>query len=431
MPRSSGDVRINFNEVAGIKPVVTQRYCGELVSKNRCGELRQKPDYPSVAPSSVVDKQLRVCNQRRQKREMRESFAPSCYHHDIAVPSAVLHSPNCIDNTDRFGGQNSEVKRGVGRAESAPLVNIAECAVTSQILQPKGDCGKVFSDASAKHQNVKQPASDSNISLEREAQVVLAPKSDNVSKAVNERGLPLDVGFPASVVNVVSSCEPENVVDLDVGSLSCLEVQNTHNEHLEDQTCALSESSLLVSDSSSDFREVDQLASKQQAADVTEFEKSSSNCSTALEMKHLRSDEAASLETSKNGNGQEASVQQVGEFNTSSDNAAESNVQLCDKLSAAVNTSRSKTDPADEMSPKATDNCVSVDNVSAQLAASSSSDLCVNSISLAVAEDCAPNESTKNASGRNRSVNLPLGEAERHQKQISWQRFFSFRVRSE
>jgi len=72
MPRSSGDVRINFNEVAGIKPVVTQRYCGELVSKNRCGELRQKPDYPSVAPSSVVDKQLRVCNQRRQKREMRE-----------------------------------------------------------------------------------------------------------------------------------------------------------------------------------------------------------------------------------------------------------------------------------------------------------------------------------------------------------------------
>ena len=108
-------------------------------------------------------------------------------------------------------------------------------------------------------------------------------------------------------MNVVSSCEPENVVDLDVGSLSCLEVQNTHNEHLEDQTCALSESSLLVSDSSSDFREVDQLAPKQQAADVAEFEKSSSNCSTAVEMKHLRSDEAASLETSKNGNGQEAS----------------------------------------------------------------------------------------------------------------------------
>ena len=127
---------------------------------------------------------------------MRESFAPSCYHHDIAVPSAVLHSPNCIDNTDRFGSQNSEVKRGVGRAESAPFVNIAECAVTSQILQPKGDCGKVFSDASAKHQNVKQPASDSNISLEREAQVVLAPKSDNVSKAVNERGLPWMSAFP-------------------------------------------------------------------------------------------------------------------------------------------------------------------------------------------------------------------------------------------
>ena len=59
-PRSSGDVRSNFNEVAGIKAVVMQRYCGELVSKNRCGELRQKPDYPFVAPSSAVEKQPRA-----------------------------------------------------------------------------------------------------------------------------------------------------------------------------------------------------------------------------------------------------------------------------------------------------------------------------------------------------------------------------------
>ena len=185
-----------------------------------------------------------------------------------------------------------------------------------------------------------------------------------------------------------------------------------------------------MSDSSSDFRGVDQPLPKQLAADVAEFEKDALNCSTPVEMKHLRSDEAASLETSKNGNGQEAFPQQVGEIHTSSDNAAESNVQLYDKLSAAVNTFGSKTDPADEMSPKATDNCVSVDNVSAQLDASSSSDLCVNSISLAVAQDCAPNESTKNASGRNRSVKLPLGEAERHQKQFHG-RLFNFRVRSE
>jgi len=207
-PRSSGDARSNFNDFAGTKPVVTQRYCGELVSKNSCGELRQKPVYPFVAPSSVVDKQLHVCNQRRQGREMRKSFSPSCDHHGIAVSSAVLHSPNCIDNTDRFGSQNSEVKRGGGRAESAPFdVNIAECAVTSQILQPKGDCGKVSSDTSAKHQNVKRPA-DSNISFQPEAQVVLAPKSDNVNKAGNKRGLLLDVGFPAPFVKTVSSCEP-------------------------------------------------------------------------------------------------------------------------------------------------------------------------------------------------------------------------------
>jgi len=93
-------------------------------------------------------------------------------------------------------------------------------------------------------------------------------------------------------------------------------------------------------------------------------------------------------------------------------------MQLCDKLSAAVNTSGSKDEPADETSLEAADNCVSVDNVSAQLAASSSSDLCVNSISLAVAAHRAPNETTNDASGRNRSVKLPLGEAERHQKQF-------------
>jgi len=58
---------------------------------------------------------------------------------------------------------------------------------------------------------------------------------------------------------------------------------------LEGQICALSESSLLVSDSSSDFRGVEQ-----RAADIAEFEQSSSNCDTAVEMKHLRSDEAAS-----------------------------------------------------------------------------------------------------------------------------------------
>ena len=143
-------------------------------------------------------------------------------------------------------------------------------------------------------------------------------------------------------------------------------------------------------------------------------------------MKHPRSDEAASLENSKKGNGQETCLQQVGEFDTCRDNVEESNVQLSDKLSAAVDTSGSKTDPVDEISPKATDNCVTVDNVSAQLAASSSSDLCVNSISLAVAEDCVPNESTKNASGRNGSVKLPLGEAERHQKHFHGAKTFQF-----
>ena len=131
--------------------------------------------------------------------------------------------------------------------------------------------------------------------------MVPSPKYGNVSKAGNKRGLLLDVGFPASVVKVVSSYEPENVVSPEGNSPGCFEVQNTHNELLQDRTCVLSESSLLVSDSSSDFREVDQLASEQRAADVEEFEKSSSNCSTAVEMKHFRSDEAASLEASRNG----------------------------------------------------------------------------------------------------------------------------------
>ena len=107
--RSSGDIRSNCNKVAGIKPVVTQRYCGELVSKNRCGDLRQKPDYPFVAPSSAVDKQPRVCNQRQPEREMLQRSAPYRYHHDIAVPSAVLHSPSCIDNSDRFASQSNMV----------------------------------------------------------------------------------------------------------------------------------------------------------------------------------------------------------------------------------------------------------------------------------------------------------------------------------
>jgi len=48
-------VRSNFNEIAGIEPMVMQRYYGELVSKNGCVkialnwsvkiELRQKPNY--------------------------------------------------------------------------------------------------------------------------------------------------------------------------------------------------------------------------------------------------------------------------------------------------------------------------------------------------------------------------------------------------
>ena len=307
---------------------------------------------------------------------MRESFAHSRYHHDVAVPSLLLDSPNRIDNSDRIGSQSSVAKWGVGRPENVPFVNIHECAVTSQVLKPKGDCGKVFSDDSAKHQSVKQPAGDSNIPLGRKAQMVLSPKSDNVNKTGNKRGLLLDVGFPVSVVKVVSSCEPQNVVSPTVGPPSRSGGQNTHNELLEDKPLVLSESSLLLPDSISGFCEVDQLASKQRAEVDAESEKSSSNCSTAVETKHLRVDEAASLKIPKHGNGQEPRLHQVGEFDTSSDNAAESNVQLCDKLSAAVNTSGSKIEPADDMSPQATDNCMNVDSDSTQLAASSSSDLC-------------------------------------------------------
>jgi len=152
--------------------------------------------------------------------------------------------------------------------------------------------------------------------LGHDRQVVLAPKSDNVSKA--ERGLPQDVALPVPLVTVVSSCEPQNVVSRDVGSPSRSDVQNTHNEPLEDQTCVLSESSLLVSDS---LRIFARWISRPQSN--TKFEKSSSNCDTAVETKDLRGDEAASLEISKNGNGQEAFPQQV---------AAGSNVQLRDKL---------------------------------------------------------------------------------------------------
>jgi len=54
---------------------------------------------------------------------------------------------------------------------------------------------------------------------------VLAPKSENTSKAGNKRGLLLDVGFPASVFRVVSSWEPQYVVSPDVGSPSRSEGQ--------------------------------------------------------------------------------------------------------------------------------------------------------------------------------------------------------------
>jgi len=139
---------------------------------------------------------------------------------------------------------------------------------------------------------------------------------------------------------------------------------------------------LLSPDSKSSFCEFDQLTPKQRAEVDAEFEKSSSNCSTAIETKHPRGDEAASLEISRHENGQEACLQKFGEFVTFSDHAVESNVQLCDKLSAAANTSGSKIEPADDMSPQATENRVNVDSDSAQLDASSSSDLCVNSIYL-------------------------------------------------
>jgi len=82
-----------------------------------------------------------------------------------------------------------------------------------------------------------------------------------------------------------------------VGSPSCSEVQNSHNERLEDKTCVLSESSLLVFDSISAFRDVDHMASKQRAAGDTKLENSSSNCDSAVETKSPRCDQAASLES--------------------------------------------------------------------------------------------------------------------------------------
>jgi len=204
---------------------------------------------------------------------MRESFAHSRYHHNTAVPSAKLYFSNRIGNNDRSGSQSSEVNRSVGRAEGEPFVNDVQCALTSQTLKPKGDCGKVFSNTSAKHQNVKQPVSDSNTSPDREAKVVLALKSENISKAGNKRGLLLDVGFPASVCKVVSSCESQNVVSPDVGSPSRSEGRNTHNELLEDKPRVLSESSLLSPDSISSSCEFDQLTPKQRAEVDAEFER--------------------------------------------------------------------------------------------------------------------------------------------------------------
>jgi len=141
--------------------------------------------------------------------------------------------------------------------------------------------------------------------------------------------------------------------------------------------------------------------------------------STAVETKHPRCNETALLDISKHGNLQEGCVQRVGEFDTSNDNAAESNVQLCDKLSAAVNTSGSKIEPAAEMSPQATDNRVNLNNGSAQLAASSSSDLRVNSSSLISTAHCTSRKTTKKLSDRDidGSANV-LFQAERSQMQF-------------
>ena len=98
----------------------------------------------------------------------------------------------------------------------------------------------------------------------------------------------------------------------DVGSPSRSEGQNMHSEPSEEKPYVLSESSLLLPDSISEFHKVDQLATKQRAKVDPDFEKLSSNYSTAVETKHLRGNEAASLEISKHGNGQESHPQQAG-----------------------------------------------------------------------------------------------------------------------
>jgi len=76
----------------------------------------------------------------------------------------------------------------------------------------------------------------------------------------------LQYGYEEFLSVSLLTCEPQNVVNTDVGSPSCFEVQKTRNELLEDQACVFSESSLSVSDSLSHFREVDELASEQRAA---------------------------------------------------------------------------------------------------------------------------------------------------------------------
>jgi len=60
------------------------------------------------------------------------------------------------------------------------------------------------------------------------------------------------------------------------------------------------------------------------------------------------------------------------------------------------------------MSPQATDNCMNLDSGSAQLAASSSSNLCVNSIYLTAVAHGTSNETTKNPSDGKGSANVLL-----------------------
>ena len=68
--------------------------------------------------------------------------------------------------------------------------------------------------------------------------------------------------------------------------------------------------------------------------------------------------ETTSLETSEGEAGQEEPcLQQVGEIGTWSHYAAESKVQLCDKLSATVNKPGSNVEPADKKFRQAIDNC--------------------------------------------------------------------------